>query len=264
MKARWGWGSAALAATLAGAVAACGGADTNAGTVRASAGADDATMSKGEVSDVAASAAPLRVVFMGTSLTAGFGLETSDAYPALVQRKADSAGLAIRVVNAGVSGETSAGAARRADWVLKDPVDLFVLETGANDGLRGQPVEAMEQNLRRIIARAQARWPKAAVALVQMEAMSNLGDRYQRSFHDVFPRVATSTHATLLPFILDGVAGRAALNQNDGVHPNEAGERIVAENAWRAIRPLVEARLLARRPGVAITAESRGSAHRRG
>lgn len=195
-------------------------------------------------------AAPLRVVFMGTSLTAGYGLETSEAYPALLQRKADSAGLAVQVVNAGVSGETSAGALRRADWVLREPADVFVLETGANDGLRGQSPEQLEANLRAIIDTAKARAPHARIALVQMEAMSNLGGAYQRSFHDVYPRVAQSTGVALLPFLLDGVAGRQALNLGDGVHPNEAGERIVADNVWRAVRPLLEAALAAR-PGAA-------------
>jgi len=190
--------------------------------------------------------AALRVVILGTSLTAGYGLETSDAYPALLQRKADSAGLAVRVVNAGVSGETSAGALRRVDWVLRERPDVFVLETGANDGLRGQPVAALEANLTEIIAKVRARAPQARIALVQMEAMSNLGGSYQRSFHDVYPRVAKATGATLLPFLLDGVAGKRELNQNDGVHPNERGEPIVAANVWRALRPILEAEAAAR------------------
>jgi acyl-CoA thioesterase I len=241
-------------ALMAIAAAACGGANTNAGTVRTGAGRGESTMTK---PTAAASGLP-RVVIMGTSLTAGYGLETSDAYPALVQRKADSAGVAVRVVNAGVSGETSAGALRRADWVLREPPDLFILETGANDGLRGQPVDALEANLRAIIAKARARAPGAQIALVQMEAMSNLGSAYQQSFHDVYPRVAEATGATLLPFLLDHVAGKRELNQADGVHPNEAGEAIVADNVWRAVRPLFEA--LARgRPGVAAAAERASS-----
>jgi acyl-CoA thioesterase-1 len=234
-----------MAALVGVAAAACGGAKTNVGTVGTGAGQGESTMTTPGQAVVAGRAAPLRVVFMGTSLTAGYGLETSDAYPALVQRKADSAGLDVQLINAGVSGETSAGALRRADWVLREPADVFVLETGANDGLRGQPVDALEANLRAIIDTAKARSPNARIVLVQMEAMSNLGSAYQRSFHDVYPRVAKATGATLLPFLLDGVAGKPSLNQGDGVHPNEAGERIVAENVWRSVRPVLEAALAA-------------------
>jgi acyl-CoA thioesterase-1 len=179
------------------------------------------------------------VVFIGTSLTAGLGLDPDSAYPALVERKALAAGTPITAVNAGVSGETSSGALRRVDWVLREPADWVVVETGANDGLRGQSPEALAENLRGIVQRARAAQPRARVAIVQMEAPRNLGAGYVRRFHDVYPAVARETGVPLLPFLLDGVAGVGALNQADGVHPNEAGERRVAENVWRALAPLL-------------------------
>ncbi len=244
-----------MAAFVAAGVASahgCGGTKTSTATAAANAAAvaDSATEggvtggttggSSGGTASGSRSAGALRVVFMGTSLTAGYGLEQSEAYPALVQRKADSAGVPIVAVNAGVSGETSAGALRRIDWVVKQPTDVFVLETGANDGLRGQSVAQLERNVTEIIARVRRAHPDARVCLVQMEAISNLGAAYTRSFHEVYPRVAKATGATLLPFLLDRVAGEAELNQGDGVHPNERGEPIVAENVWRSLRPVLE------------------------
>lgn len=179
------------------------------------------------------------VLFVGTSLTAGLGLDPDLAYPALIQRKADSASLNIEVVNAGVSGETSAGALRRIDWLLRGPVDILVLETGANDGLRGLNVDSTRANIRAILAKVKAAKPDTKLAVVQMEAPPNLGDRYTVAFRGMFPAVAGEMGATLVPFLLDRVAGVASLNQDDGIHPNEKGERIVAENVWRAIKPLL-------------------------
>jgi acyl-CoA thioesterase I len=179
------------------------------------------------------------LVFVGTSLTAGLGLDPEDAYPALIQKKADSAGIAIEVVNAGVSGETSAGALRRIEWLMRGPADIVVIETGANDGLRGLNVDSTRANIRAILERVRAAKPDARVALVQMEAPPNLGDRYTSSFRGMFPEVARETGATLIPFLLDGVAGVDELNQQDGIHPNEKGERIVADNIWRGIQPLL-------------------------
>jgi acyl-CoA thioesterase-1 len=189
----------------------------------------------------AAAAAPTRprVVFIGTSLTAGLGLDPDSAYPALVERKADSAGTPITAVNAGVSGETSAGALRRVDWVLADPADVIVVETGANDGLRGQSPDALRRNLEQIVGRARALHPRAKVAVVQMEAPPNFGQGYTRRFHDVYPAVARGTGAALFPFLLEGVAGEGRLNQPDGIHPNEEGARRVATTVWRALQPLV-------------------------
>lgn len=180
------------------------------------------------------------IVFIGTSLTAGLGLDPDDAYPALIQKKADSARLDVDVVNAGVSGETSAGALRRIDWLLRGPADVVVIETGANDGLRGLNVDSTGANIRAILTKVKAVKPSARIALIQMEAPPNLGDRYTAAFRTMFPDLAREMGVTLVPFLLDRVAGVDALNQDDGIHPNEKGERIVAENVWRTVRPLIE------------------------
>ena len=179
------------------------------------------------------------VVFMGTSLTAGYGLaDPQQAYPALLARRADSLGLGVRVVNAGLSGETSAGARRRVDWVLRGRVDAFVLETGANDGLRALDVEATRENIVATIRRVRAMRPDARVYLVQMEAPPNLGAGYTGRFRAIYPAIAKAEGVTLLPFLLEEVAGRAALNQPDGVHPTAEGARRVANTLWPALEPL--------------------------
>ena len=196
----------------------------------------------GDSATAPARAGRRRVVVMGTSLTAGLGLDPADAYPALLQHKADSAKLDVEIVNAGYSGETSAGALRRVDWLLRQPVDVFVLETGANDGLRALNVDSTRANIEAIIAKVKAAHPGARIALAQMEAPPNLGSRYTSEFRAMFPSVAERMGVTLLPFILDGVAGHAELNQGDGIHPNETGERRVAENVWKALRPVLESR----------------------
>jgi acyl-CoA thioesterase-1 len=182
-----------------------------------------------------------RVLFIGTSLTAGLGLDPDSAYPAIIARRAAAAGLPITVSNAGVSGETSAGALRRMDWLVKEPVDVVVIETGANDGLRGVDPDSTAANLRSIIAKVQEAQPSARIALVQMEAPTNLGASYTSRFRTVFPTVATQTSVTLFPFLLDSVAGVAALNQADGIHPNEEGARRVATTIWAALQPLIPA-----------------------
>jgi acyl-CoA thioesterase-1 len=188
-------------------------------------------------------AARRKIIFAGTSLTAGLGLDPDSAYPSLIQRKIDSAGLAFETVNAGVSGETTAGLLQRLDWLLRGDFDVIVIETGANDGLRGVPAGAVERNLTQIVTRVKASHPAATVALVQMEALPNYGRRYGTAFHDIYPRVARETGATLLPFLLQNVAGRADLNQQDGIHPNIVGERIVAQTIWKGVEPLLRARL---------------------
>jgi len=182
------------------------------------------------------------IVFAGTSITAGLGLEPDSAYPTLIQRKIDSAGLPFQVVNAGVSGETSSGLIDRLNWLLRGNFDVFVLETGANDGLRGIPTTTLRSNLESAIDQVRASRPEATFVLMQMEALPNLGAKYTSSFHAVYPAVAREKGITLLPFLLDGVAGRRGLNQGDGVHPNNAGERIVAANVWRGLQPILEAR----------------------
>ena len=180
------------------------------------------------------------ILFVGTSLTAGYGLDADSAYPLQIQKMIDDAKLPFTVVNAGVSGETSAALLRRLDWLMRQPCDVVVIETGANDGLRGIPVEEMKANVERVVARVRAARPNARIVLIQMEAPPNLGASYTRRFHDVFPDVARSARTDLLPFLLDGVAGNPELNQADGIHPNYAGERIVARNVWKGLRPLLQ------------------------
>jgi acyl-CoA thioesterase I len=179
------------------------------------------------------------VVFLGTSLTAGLGLDIDDAYPALIQRKIDAAGLKYRVVNAGVSGETSAGALRRIDWILREPVAVLVVETGANDGLRGQDPAVSRANIQSILDRARRQSPPPRVVLAGMKALPNYGADYVKRFDDLFPELARANHAPLVPFLLEGVAGVPTLNQADGIHPTAAGHALIAETVWRTLRPLL-------------------------
>lgn len=179
------------------------------------------------------------ILFVGTSLTAGLGVDPDEAYPALVQRKLDAAGLRYRVVNAGVSGETSAGARSRIDWLLRQPVAVLVLETGANDGLRGQDPDATRANIQAVLDAARARRPPPKVALVAMEALPNYGPDYGRRFRAIYPELARKNAATLVPFLLAGVAGDPRLNQPDGIHPTAEGHRKVAETVWKALRPIL-------------------------
>jgi acyl-CoA thioesterase-1 len=179
------------------------------------------------------------VVFFGDSLTAGYGLDPDEAYPALIQQKIDAAGLPWRAVNAGLSGETTAGGLRRLDWILRQRVDIFVVELGGNDGLRGIPADTTESNLQAIIARVRGRYPDAKIVLAGMQLPANLGPEYTRRFAALFPALAEKSHVLLIPFLLEGVGGVAALNQPDGIHPTAAGQKIVAENVWRVLRPLL-------------------------
>lgn len=181
-----------------------------------------------------------KILFVGTSLTAGYGLEPEEAYPRLVQQKIDSAGLRYDVVNAAVSGETSSGHLRSISWLLRQPFDVIVIESGANDGLRGVPVDAMERNIQAMIDSVRVARPNARILLAQMEAPPNMGATYTRRFRGVFPALAERNDVALLPFILDGVAGVRALNQGDGIHPNPRGAQIVAENVWRGLRPVIQ------------------------
>jgi acyl-CoA thioesterase-1 len=179
------------------------------------------------------------LLFVGTSLTAGLGVDPDAAFPALVQGKIDAAGLRYRVVNAGVSGETSAGARARIDWLLRQPVAVLVLETGANDGLRGQDPAATRANIQAIFDAARRLSPPPKLALVTMEALPNYGADYGRRFRAIYPELARENGATLVPFLLEGVAGDRRLNQPDGIHPTAEGHRRVADNVWRALRPIL-------------------------
>jgi acyl-CoA thioesterase I len=180
-----------------------------------------------------------RIVVLGDSLTAGLGLAPTDAYPALLQQKLDAAGYHFEVVNAGVSGDTSAGGLSRLDWSLDGDVRILVVALGGNDGLRGLPPEEMAHNLGEIIRRARDR--HIAVLLAGMEAPTNMGPDYQRRFHDVFPALAREYRTAFLPFLLEDVAGRPELNQRDGIHPTAEGARIVADHVWRVLEPMVRA-----------------------
>jgi acyl-CoA thioesterase I len=183
----------------------------------------------------------VRAVFLGTSLTEGAGLPVPEtqAWPARLGELAESAGLSVHVVNAGLSGETSAGAVRRLDWILSERPDVLVIETGANDGLRGLPIAELHANLNALIARARELHPGIEIALVSMEAPPNLGPVYVEEFRSVFEEVAAARETTLIRFLLDGVAGIPELNQADGIHPTPEGHRIMAQNAWEALEPLI-------------------------
>jgi acyl-CoA thioesterase I len=194
---------------------------------------------------VAASLAPAAaadrpvILFVGTSLTAGLGLDPAEAYPGLVQAKIDAAGLRYRVVSAGVSGETSAGARRRMGWLLRQPVAVLVVETGANDGLRGQEPEATHENIQAILDEANRQQPPPKLVLAAMEALPNYGEDYRRRFRAIYPALARANGATLVPFLLDGVAGEPRLNQPDGIHPTAEGHALVAANVWKSLRPVL-------------------------
>lgn len=179
------------------------------------------------------------IVFLGTSLTAGLGLEPEEAYPALLQRKIDSAGFDFRVINAGVSGETSAGGLRRIDWLLRQPVAMLVLELGANDGLRGQDIASLRRNLQQIVDRTRAAHPGAVIVIAGMEAPPNMGRPYTDQFRQVFRDLAAANDIALIPFLLEGVGGNRALNQADGIHPTAQGQEVVAQNAWHVLEPIL-------------------------
>lgn len=189
--------------------------------------------------------APLRLVVLGTSLTAGLGLEdpATQSWGARLGARARDAGMAVDVVNAGVSGDTSAGGLRRLDWILREPVDVLVVELGANDGLRGLSVEAMAANLREIVERTRAVWPGAEIVLAGMEAPPNLGAGYVEDFRNVFIELAEAEDLGRIPFLLEGVAGEPSLNQADGIHPTAEGHARMAATAW----PVVEEALRAAR-----------------
>jgi len=180
------------------------------------------------------------ILCFGNSLTAGYGVEPSQAFPAVIQEKIDARGWKFRIVNAGLSGEPTAGGLRRIDWVLQRPVDVLVLELGANDGLRGLPIERAKQNLQAIIDRTRSKYPDVRVVLAGMRVPSNLGRDYTTRFRAIFPELAEANKAVLVPFLLDGVGGVPELNLPDGIHPTSEGQKIVAENVWKVLEPVLE------------------------
>lgn len=219
-----------LGASLA-ALAACGAAETTSGA--AVSAPPPAPLA------VAPTSARPKIVVLGDSLTAGLGLPMDEAYPALLQRKLDEAGRRFEVVNAGVSGDTSAGGLRRLDWALEGDVRVLIVALGANDALRGLSVAEMKRNLAQILDRARAR--HVAVLLAGMEAPPNYGPAYTRAFREAYRDLAREHQAALVPFLLAGVAGQPSLNQGDGIHPNSAGARIVADTVWNALKPMLGA-----------------------
>lgn len=179
------------------------------------------------------------ILFLGDSLSAGYGLDKNVAFPALIQARLDEEGLEYRVVNAGVSGDTTAGGLRRLNWILKQHVDVLVLELGANDGLRGVPVRETMKNLQEIIDRTKARYPDVKIVIAGMMVPPNLGGDYGQAFQELFPALANRNDAVLIPFLLENVAGNPGLNLADGIHPTEEGHAIIAETVWIHLRPLL-------------------------
>ena len=183
---------------------------------------------------------PMTVLFYGNSLTTGYGIDPDKAYPQLIQEKIDGLGWPFRVVNGGVGGETSAGGLSRIDWVLRNRVDVFVLELGGNDGLRGVDPRATRRNLRAIIRRVRGRYPGAKIILAGMQAPPNMGPVFTTAFKAIYPELAESENTLLIPFLLEGVGGIAELNLPDGIHPTAAGHAILAENVWKVLKPVLE------------------------
>lgn len=183
---------------------------------------------------------PKTIVFLGDSLTAGYGLDdhVTTAFPGLIQKKIDDAGLPYRVVNAGISGDTTAGGLRRIDWLLRQPIDVFVLELGGNDGLRGLPVATMKSNLQGIIDRVRAKNPHVKVVIAGMQMPPTMGG-YAAQFARVFPDLAKENNATLIPFLLEGVGGIPEMNLPDGIHPTAEGHQRVAETIWQYLEPVL-------------------------
>jgi acyl-CoA thioesterase-1 len=179
------------------------------------------------------------ILFFGTSLTAGYGLDPTEAYPALIQNRIDSLQMPYKVINGGLSGETSAGGKGRIDWLLKQRVDIFVLELGANDGLRGLPVSQTIKNLQAIIDRVKAKYPDAKMVLAGMQVPPNMGAKYAADFKNMFPDLAKKNQMALIPFLLDKVGGVPSLNQADGIHPTAEGDKILAENVWVVLKDLL-------------------------
>lgn len=212
----------------------CGSPESN-----LTAGPDETGASGAAGDPVAAAPAAPTVLFIGTSLTAGLGLPQEQSFPLVVERRIEAAGLPFRVVNAGVSGETSAGALRRIDWLLRQPFDAVVLETGANDMLRGIDASSTEENIQAIVDRIRAHDPDVPIVLAGMLAMPNLGEVYQREFEAIYPRLAERNDLPLIDFLLVGVAGERELNQSDGVHPTAEGQRIIADTVWDVLEPVL-------------------------
>ena len=183
--------------------------------------------------------APRVILFLGDSITAGYGLDLDQAFPALIQEKIDAKSWNFKVVNAGQSGDTSAGGLNRLDWLLKNRVDILILELGANDGLRGLPAETTRKNLQAIIDLTKGKYPEAKVIVAGMKVPPNMGGDYGRKFEAVFADLVKKNKAVLIPFVLEGVGGSRELNLADGIHPTAKGHEIVATNVWKVLEPVL-------------------------
>ncbi|HEY7322179.1 MAG TPA: arylesterase [Candidatus Binatia bacterium] len=184
-------------------------------------------------------ALPRTILFLGDSITAGYGLEMEQAFPALIQKKIDAKKWNFKVVNAGQSGDTSAGGLNRIEWLLKNRVDILVLELGGNDGLRGLPAATTRKNLQAIIDRTKGKYPEVKVIVAGMKVPPNMGSDYGRKFEAVFVDLAKKNNATLIPFILEGVGGNRELNLADGIHPTAKGHELLATNVWKVLEPVL-------------------------
>ena len=215
----------------------CAGGDGNSGA------APSGTTAGAAADSAPAPAAPAGerrvVLFLGTSLTAGPGLEPEQTYPAFLQQKIDSAGLPFEAINAGVSGETAAGARQRLGWLLRQPFDVLVIETGANDMLRGARVSSIRQQVQEIVDTVRAERPDVPIVLAGMQALPNLGEQYGREYRQMYVELAEKNDLALIPFLLEGVAAVPALNLDDGIHPNEQGHRLLARNVWPTLEPVL-------------------------
>ncbi|WP_316931953.1 arylesterase [Rufibacter radiotolerans] len=179
------------------------------------------------------------ILFFGNSLTAGYGLDASESFPSLIQKKIDSLNLPYKAINAGLSGETSAGGKNRIDWLLRQKIDVFVLELGANDGLRGISPAETKKNLQAIIDKVKAKYPEAVLIMAGMEVPPSMGGKYASEFRTIFRQLAEENNMALVPFLLDGVGGVRTLNQQDGVHPTAEGQKILANNVWKVLQPVL-------------------------
>lgn len=180
------------------------------------------------------------ILFFGNSITAGYQLDLSEAFPALIQNRLDSLSIPYQTVNAGLSGETTASGASRVDWVLKNPIEIFVLELGANDGLRGIQTEETKKNLQIIIDKVLAKYPSCQVVLAGMKIPPNLGQQFTKGFEEVYPELAEKNKLPFIPFLLEGVAGNPDLNLDDGIHPTAEGHKILMENIWQILEPMLK------------------------
>ncbi|HKK26183.1 MAG TPA: arylesterase [Gracilimonas sp.] len=178
-----------------------------------------------------------RILFFGDSITAGLGVDKSQAFPALIQQKVDSAGLNYEVINGGLSGETSAGGLRRIDWVLQRKIDVFILELGGNDGLRGIELSSTKNNLQKIIEKVQQKYPDVKIILAGMQVPPNLGQEYTSEFENMYPELSDENDLPLIPMILDKIGGNENLMQGDGIHPTPEGHQVIAENVWDKLEP---------------------------